>query len=99
MGKLIDLLDQLGRLNDGFEDVLWHVTLECKLCGNKEDFIARGKVTSYCVIYIDGSGKVNEGVWSDDDDAVYTSVECEECDAETDNIKGAKEWLERINGG
>ncbi len=70
--------------------------LVCKLCGNDVGFVAIGTHGYNVRDDINSTGKfTDEGSSEDISFTVYTGLECPECDADTEDIEGAEEWLKQ----
>ena len=70
--------------------------LVCKLCGNDIEFVVVG-IHGYGVTdVINSSG---EFTYHDDEKyhsfTTYSRIECRECNADTEDIEGAEEWLKK----
>ena len=70
--------------------------LICKLCGNDVGFTVLGNHGYNIEDEIDGSGIFTyHDSPGDVSFTTYTKIECPECDADTEDIEGAEEWLKK----
>jgi len=68
--------------------------LKCRKCGNTESFTAEGKFSYNIEDELDGQGNITEvGTQQHEGWTEYSRIVCCECDAETEDIEGAEEWI------
>ena len=70
--------------------------MKCRKCGNTESFEASGTFSYHIEDELNGEGKIKEiGTQQQDGWTNYDSIACCECDAETEDIEEAEEWLKK----
>lgn len=70
--------------------------LICKLCGNDIEFVVIGTHGYGVTDVINGSGIFTYHEDSNDTTfTTYSRIGCRDCDADTEDIEGAEEWLKK----